>query len=354
MKTVTVTLPAKTYQIKIAAGLLTKVGNEVAKLWSPRKIALVSDSHVEPLYSAQVENSLSAAGFTVHVYRVRAGEDSKQLGVLSSLYEELLGDDFSRSDGVIALGGGVVGDLAGFLASTYMRGISFIQIPTSLLAQVDSSVGGKTGVDLNTGKNLIGTFYQPDVVLIDPTVLQTLSQRFLVEGYAEIVKMAAISSLDFWHLIESIKQPKDILKQAPALIEASVRFKAQIVEADEKEGGLRQILNFGHTLGHAIELLAGGQLAHGEAVSIGMVQITQIFEDRGLTHDGITAKLKKQLLAVGLPISSDLIGSSQFYELLKHDKKNHGDQLTLVYLKELGTADLYPVKLAAIHSFLNL
>lgn len=353
MEEVTVTLPTKTYQIKIANGLLASIGTEVAALWQVRKIAVISDRQVAPLYADQVLTALQKAGFEPHLYLVEAGEASKSLGVAGSLFDELVGDGFTRTDGVIALGGGVVGDLAGFVASTYMRGLAFIQIPTSLLAQVDSSVGGKTAVDLPSGKNLVGSFYQPDLVVIDPTTLKTLSQRYLVEGYAEILKMAAIDTPKFWQLIEKINQPADIVTYAQALIKASVTFKAKVVMADEQEGGLRQILNFGHTMGHAIELLAAGQLAHGEAISIGMVQLTKLFETYQLSPAGLTQQLQTALEQVGLPTESELIGSTAFYENMRHDKKNRHGKLNLVYLKAIGEPVIYPVQLSELETFFS-
>ncbi|MFD0897709.1 3-dehydroquinate synthase [Loigolactobacillus binensis] len=354
MQQVEVKLPEKAYPIYIEKGLFAQVGVLVKRQWPKiQQVALISDTNVTPLYAAQIRAQLSDAGFKVYLYTVTAGEASKSLGTASSLYDELLGDGFTRSAGVIALGGGVVGDLAGFVASTYMRGLAFIQIPTSLLAQVDSSVGGKTAVDLPAGKNLVGTFYQPDAVLIDPATLTTLSQRYLVEGYAEVVKMAAIASVDFWQLIEQIPNVAAITSHAEALIKASVAFKARIVMADEKEGGLRQILNFGHTFGHAIEAGAQGALAHGEAVSIGMVTLTQCFEHAGLSPVGTTAKLRHQLAAVGLPLTSALIGQPDFYARIARDKKNRGGRVNMIYLKAIGTPVVYPLALTALPEFVT-
>ncbi|MFL2028656.1 3-dehydroquinate synthase [Loigolactobacillus zhaoyuanensis] len=351
---VEVKLPQKEYPIYIENGLLAQTGTLVKKQWPKvQQVALISDSNVTPLYAEKVRLQLVQAGFQVYLYTVTAGEAAKSLGVVASLYDELLGDGFTRSAGVIALGGGVVGDLAGFVASTFMRGLAFIQIPTSLLAQVDSSVGGKTAVDLPAGKNLVGTFYQPDAVLIDPDTLTTLSQRYLVEGYAEVVKMAAIASADFWQLIAQIQSVAAILTHANALIQASVTFKAKIVMADEKEAGLRQILNFGHTFGHAVEAGANGALAHGEAVSIGMVTLTQCFEHAGLSPVGMTAKLRQQLVAVGLPVTSDLIGQPDFYTRIAKDKKNRGGRVNLIYLKAIGEPTVYPLDLTQLPEFVT-
>lgn len=347
-------LTDKDYDVLVDSGSLATVDQLVASVWTPRKVLIISDSNVAPLYLEQVKGPLQAAGYEIVTSIVPAGEASKSLRNAANLYQLMLDEAFSRTDGVIALGGGVVGDLAGFVASTFMRGIGFIQIPTSLLAQVDSSVGGKTAVDFDTGKNIVGTFYQPDLVIIDPETLKTLTPRYVAEGYAEVVKMAATaSSYDFWPLIQTIRKPEAILKNATNLITHSVQFKAEVVMADEKESGQRQILNFGHTLGHAIELLANGQLAHGEAVSIGMVQLCRLFESKGLTPKGIGADIAAQLKAVGLPTDSDLLFTSKFYDQLLLDKKNHGDHLNFVYLKAMGQPAIYPVKKTDLKAFVQ-
>lgn len=354
MKTVDVKLTNKNYLVKIEAGLLKQAGQLVADVWSPRKIALVSDSNVAPLYQKQVADSLMQAGFQVFCYDFPAGEASKSLTVLGDLARQLAADAFNRDDGVIALGGGVTGDLTGLLAATYMRGIRFIQMPTSLLAQVDSSVGGKTAVDLDSIKNIIGAFYEPDLVIIDPETLQTLKQRDLVEGYGEIAKTAAMVGGDFWSLIETINSPADIMTHATELSARSIQFKADVVMGDEKESGQRQLLNFGHTLGHAVEALAEGGLRHGEAVSIGMVAIMQIFENNGDAQAGITDTLRDRLQAVGLPITSPLLKSPAALDKVKNDKKNRHGHLNLVYITKIGDPQIVSIPSAQIASFLKL
>lgn len=355
MTKINLALADQSYDILIDPGLLQQVGALVQDVWTaPKKVLLLSDSNVAPLYMAQVQAQLTESGFKVVTSVVPAGEASKSLSNTASLYQLMLDQAFSRTDGVIALGGGVVGDLAGFVASTFMRGIHFIQIPTSLLAQVDSSVGGKTAVDFGTGKNIVGTFYQPDLVIIDPETLHTLTPRYVAEGYAEVVKMAATAQdPEFWPLIQQITAEEAILTHAKALIAHSVRFKAQIVMADEKESGQRRFLNFGHTLGHAIELLANGQLAHGEAVSIGTVQLCQIFEAKDLTKKGVTSAIKAQLQAVGLPVDSELLFTPKFYDQLLLDKKNQGDHLNFVYITDLGQPKIYPVQKTELKAFLQ-
>lgn len=351
MAKVEVQLPQTQYTVLIEPGLLNQIGDLIAKQWSGRKVALITDSNVGPLYQTQVSDQLTAAGFTVCDYVVPAGEASKSWPVIADLAAKMAADHFTRSDGVIALGGGVVGDLAGFTASIYMRGISFIQIPTSLLAQVDSSVGGKTAIDLGDAKNIIGTFYQPDAVYIDPNTLDTMTDRYVAEGYGEIVKTAALDSADFWRLIEQINSVADIRAHATELSQRSVSYKARIVMADEKEAGQRQLLNFGHTMGHAIELLAHGGLAHGEAVIVGMVHIMRVFEQLQLTKPGITAAIEERLKAVGLPTESALLGTPEFYEKIKNDKKNKNGTLNLVYVEDYGTPHIYGIPTDEVKAF---
>lgn len=345
-KTIIVNAKSKTYNIEIIDHGLKKLREKVQTVWSPRKVAVITDENVGPLYANQVQQQLNAGGFVVEVLTIPAGESSKSWMNLEKIIQQLAEKHFSRQDGILALGGGVVGDLAGLAASIYLRGIALIQLPTSLLSQVDSSVGGKTAIDLAAGKNLVGTFYQPDLVLIDPTVLLTLKSRCLVEGYGEIVKCAALVGGDFWQLTGQIKSPQAIMRNANALIEASVRFKAQIVAADETETRRRQLLNLGHTLGHAVEQAAGGRLFHGEAVAIGLYQLSRLFEQKKLTAVGVTEQISTRLQAVGLPLSDDELGTTDFYRALKHDKKIKQQQLTMIYLKKIGQPEFYcyPIK----------
>ncbi|MFC6164610.1 3-dehydroquinate synthase [Lactiplantibacillus dongliensis] len=338
MTTIEVKTTTANYAVKVKIGSLMNVAQAIKTVWTPRRIALITDTTVGALYADQVQTQLMAGGFAVTVLTVPTGEASKSWTQTMRLVEALSQAHFTRNDGV-------VGDLAGFVASIYMRGIRLIQLPTSLLAQVDSSVGGKTALDLPTGKNLVGSFYQPDLVLIDPQTLTTLPQRMLVEGYGEVVKCAALVGGDFWELLQSIQQPDDILLFAPQLIARSVSFKAQIVRADEKEGGQRQLLNFGHTIGHAVELLGQGKWMHGEAVAMGLVAVCRVFEAQGLTPVGTANAIAARLAVVGLPTELPDLALSTVLEAMRHDKKVHGDQLTWVYLTALGQPQLQPVPL---------
>lgn len=351
---ITVTLPNKTYDVKIEMGLGRKIGETVKQVWSQRKIIVITDEQVGDLYLHTTVNELKKANFDVYTATVPVGEKSKSLKFVGEVIQSMADNGFTRGDGVIALGGGVVGDLSGTVASLYMRGISFIQIATSMTAMVDSSVGGKTAVNLGKVKNIIGSFYQPDLVVIDPIFLNSLSERNLVEGYGEVVKCSALEGGDFFELTGKINQVDDILSNATELIERSVNFKANVVMKDEKESNLRRVLNFGHTLGHAIELLANGKLMHGEAVAIGMVTISECFEAKDITPSSVTNELKKRLMAVNLPTTSDLIGSREFFDHLKNDKKNDHGTLNLVALKAIGKPVIVPTKLSEMSDFVSV
>lgn len=326
----------KNYQIIIKEGIKNTAGSLISSIWSSRKVGIVSDENVATLYLDDLSKQLNALGFEIKPLVVPAGENSKSLTQVADLIKQMAQVGFTRDDGLIALGGGMIGDLTGLTANLYMRGIAYLQIPTSLTAQVDSSVGGKTAVNLAGIKNILGTFYQPDLVIVDPIYLRTLSNRDLVEGYGEVVKTSALAGADFFDLTGSIQNVAAIRQNALTLIEKAITYKAQIIMADEKEAGNRKFLNFGHTFGHPIEALNQGQMRHGEAVSIGMVTLTRIFEKAKISPAGLTQELIQRLKTVGLPISSNLIGSPEFISLLKNDKKNRHGILNLVVLKAVG------------------
>ena len=298
-----VALKDKSYDIKIKRNGLKECGQWVSELWTPQKVAVISDSRVAPLYAQMVLDALKEENFTPYLFVVPEGEASKSFKQAQILYDKMTDADFTRSDGVIALGGGVIGDLAGFVASTYMRGLHFLQIPTSLLAQVDSSIGGKTAVNTDKAKNLVGTFSQPDGVLIDPQVLDTLEDRILQEGIAEIIKAAAIADLKLWHLLETIEDEFELRERAEEVLLPSLIVKKEVVEADEFDQGSRLILNFGHTIGHALEKNAGyGTISHGEGVAMGMIAISTHAEKIGQTPSGTTKKLKKMIQKYHIPL----------------------------------------------------
>ena len=293
------------------------------------------------LYGAAVEKELQAAGFETSLIAVAAGEQSKSLETAQLLYDFLAEQQLTRSDGLIALGGGVVGDLAGFVASTYMRGIHFLQVPTTLLAQVDSSIGGKTAVNTKKAKNLVGTFAQPDGVLIDPNTLKTLEPRRVREGIAEIVKSAAIADVELWHRLSSLENEQDLVAHAEEIITACCKIKRDVVEEDELDLGLRLILNFGHTIGH------------GEGVSLGMIQITQVAEQQGLSPLGTTQELVTMLEKFHLPVTTDRWSEERLYQAITHDKKTRGGQIKIIVLEKIGQAKIVSLPTEEIRAFLN-
>ena len=266
MKTVTVNASVR-YDVLIEKGLLSHCGEKTAEVFSPQKsaAAIITDDNVSALYLNTVVRSFEQAGFRVCHFTFLHGEDSKSHAVLMNVYDFLIQNHITRSDFIVALGGGVVGDLAGFAAATYLRGIPFIQIPTTFLAAIDSSVGGKTAVNIPAGKNLIGAFHQPSLVLCDPNTFDTLSEQTFAEGCAEMIKYAMIWNRDFFDLLESC----DIHQQIEQIVAYCVDIKRQVVEQDEQDNAIRMILNYGHTLGHAIEKVSNHAVTHGYGVALG-------------------------------------------------------------------------------------
>lgn len=350
---ITVSLPNHQYDLTIGQNLLRDIGTWASNLWQPQKIAIITDETVASYYLEIIATSLIASGFEVVSYAITPGESSKSLANAEKLYEWLATEGMTRKDGVIALGGGVVGDLAGFVASTFMRGLHFLQVPTTLLAQVDSSIGGKTGVNTASAKNLVGTFAQPDGVLIDTDTLKTLAPRRVREGIAEIVKSAAIADKQLWQRLTELTSSDDLLANASEIIAACCQVKRHVVEADERDTGQRLILNFGHTVGHALENTAGyGVVTHGEAVAIGMIQISQVAESKGMMPTGITADLKQMLTKFGLPTSSEVWLVDEMYQALTHDKKTAGQEIRIILLTEIGQAKITTIETTLMKDFL--
>ena len=350
----TVTLPNHSYDLTIENGLLKDIGSWVQELWSPQKIVIITDTNVQPLYGEQVEKRLKAAGFEPATFVINAGEQSKSLSVAAEIYDFLADEGMTRSDGIIALGGGVVGDLAGFVASTYMRGLHFLQVPTTLLAQVDSSIGGKTAVNTKKAKNLVGTFAQPDGVLIDPDTLDTLEVRRIQEGIAEIIKSAAIADENLWLKLDTLTDEFDLKAHATEIIAACCKIKRKVVEEDELDNGVRLLLNFGHTIGHALENTAGyGNLTHGEGVAIGMSQITRVAESKKLTPLGTTEQLNQMIQKFHLPTCSNYWDQEKLYAALTHDKKARGGKINIILLESIGEAKIVRIPIEEMKSYLD-
>lgn len=307
---------------------------------SGRKICLVSDSHVGPLYFAPVERELKKTGASVFTFSFPAGEASKNLETVQDLYEFLIKNHFDRSDCLAALGGGVVGDLTGFAAATYLRGIRFFQIPTSLLAQTDSSIGGKTGVDFRTYKNMVGAFYQPVLVHMNMAALSTLSKRQYCSGLGEIIKHGIIRDASYFDWIaDHVDQIKALDPQTlEQMIYVSCQIKKEVVEHDQKEKGERAVLNFGHTLGHAIEKLSDFKLYHGECVVLGMICALKISLDRGFIarteYDSCLALFK----SFGFPMSVQGISAKDVVRVSKTDKKMNKGVVNFILIHPFGNA----------------
>ncbi len=336
MKRIQVTA-SRNYEVLVGRGLLQELGAHIKNLTKAEKIAIVSDSNVWPLYGSKAVESLKKAGFgNIISYVFPAGEESKCGETYLALLNHLAENKLTRSDCLVALGGGVVGDMTGFVAATYLRGIDYIQIPTTVLAAVDSSVGGKTAVDLPTGKNLLGAFYQPHIVLIDPETLSTLPREVYLDGMAEVIKYAAIMDEEMYPLFDDFNGNID------TIVARCVKNKRCIVDQDERDTGLRQLLNYGHTFGHAIELLNNFQLGHGHCVSIGMAIMSRACVKKGMCAPECATKLISTLERAGLPTSTELT-AEQIYEAMLSDKKRMGSTITLVVPSAPGTCILHKV-----------
>ena len=342
MKKLLINLGDNSYNIEIEKGLIKNVGNKIKELFNCNKVFILTDKNVDKYYGDIVEKSLEEAGFETSKYVIIPGEESKSFHSLLPIYNKLLDFRLTRKDLIITLGGGVVGDLGGFIASTFLRGVPFVQIPTSLLSQVDSSVGGKVGVDLERGKNLVGSFYQPKLVLIDPYVLNTLEEKFFKDGMGEVIKYGFIKDFELYKLLNSLNSREEVMENIEHIIYTCCNIKREIVERDEKDLGERMILNFGHTLGHAIEKKYGfKEFTHGEAVGIGMYLITKLSEEKGLVLNNYSESVKEILVRHGLPFNIDLGDKDEIIETISLDKKNMGSVLKVVIMKEIGNAEVY-------------
>jgi 3-dehydroquinate synthase len=367
MTTVSVNLAGRSYDILIGPSLIDRVGDLSAGLLSSRRVIVVTDDTVAPLYGARVYESFKKAGIGATLAVLPAGESSKTFESFGELMNALLDQRPDRKTTLVALGGGVIGDLTGFAAATLLRGIDFIQLPTTLLAQVDSSVGGKTGINTRHGKNLVGAFYQPRLVIADTDVLDTLPKRELLAGYAEVAKYGLIDDPAFWTWCEqngAAVLAGDAAKRSYA-IEQSCRAKARIVAADERETtDLRALLNLGHTFGHALEAESGfgPDLLHGEAVGAGMAMAFDLSAALGLCPAADAARVREHLAAAGLPVRLRSIGgdnrrsweAGKLIEHMRGDKKAEAGKLTFVLARGIGQAFVSrDVKEADLHRLLG-
>ncbi len=346
MKTLHVDLASRSYPIYIGTNLLEQPALFEPHLKSSTTVFIVSNTTVAPLYAKTLTNTLSQLGKTVRLLELPDGESFKDWQHLQLIFDELLAHGADRQSMIVALGGGVVGDMAGFGAASFMRGIRFIQVPTTLLAQVDSSVGGKTGINHPLGKNMIGAFHQPVAVIADLNTLRTLPPRELSAGLAEVIKHGAIADADFLDWIEANTGALlacDTNAMAHAVLR-SCEIKSAVVSADEREGGIRATLNFGHTFGHAIESGLGyGEWLHGEAVGCGMVMAADLSARLGQIGQADAQRLKRIIASMHLPIAPPKLGSQRFMELMQVDKKTEAGQIRYITLGSIGAARIQQV-----------
>lgn len=336
---VEVNLGSRSYRIVVASGALQSVGERLRELRLGTRTALVSDGAVMRLYGKTVVASLEAAGFTVITIDVPEGESAKTLAVAQHCWDQLLTAGLDRTSTVLALGGGAVGDVAGFAAATYMRGINFVQLPTTVLAQVDASIGGKTAIDHPLGKNMIGAFHQPRLVVVDPAVARTLPEREFRSGLAEVVKHGIVLDAAYFAELEHDLAPlasRD-LGVLERIIGGSCRLKASVIERDEREAELRHVLNYGHTIGHALEASTGyARYAHGEAVALGMVGEARLARRLGIADDETTARQQRMLETLGLPVRVPSIDVEPVISAMARDKKAKDGRVPFVLAPRIG------------------
>ncbi len=340
-----VELGERSYNIYIEKGLIASVAKQVRQAFNPTSVCIVTDSNLSSLYLPQLLQDFEAARISVCSFVIPAGEGSKNLASLEALCTYLMQRQFDRHSMLVALGGGVVGDLTGFAASVYKRGIPFVQIATSVVAQTDSSVGGKTGIDFGGAKNMLGTFHQPSAVYIDPNVLRTLPKRFLCDGLGEVVKYAVLAGGELYNRVMTLSSPEDFLNDDGYILEACVAYKRHLVECDEHDRGPRFLLNLGHTLGHAIESYYGyGRYTHGEAVSIGIAEMLSY----AACYYGLETSVQKDVcqLLERLELPIRIAGDRQaIFKQVLQDKKCQGDQIRIALPYAPGDVRVTPISI---------
>lgn len=328
---------------------LEKLGQEIRPIITGNDVAVITDKNVETLYLAQCKRSLEEAGFSVHEFVVTPGEMSKSGATYLELVNFLAEIPLTRADALIALGGGVVGDLTGFAAATYLRGIKVVQVPTTLLAAVDSSVGGKTAINLPAGKNLVGAFHQPALVCCDPNTLKTLPESIFRDGMAEVIKYGVIADAQLFH---QLKDPKKSADSIEDIIQKCVSIKNKFVKLDEHDNGIRQILNFGHTIGHAIEGASDYQISHGTAVAMGMSHMADISARQGWCSQQCAEEIQEVIKAHGFPIEDSLYPKEVLFDIMKADKKRKGNVIDIVVPERIGNCRLERVTMEEFEKLL--
>lgn len=341
MREVNVELKERSYSILIENMLKNKFKYLIREKFKGEKIAIITDENIYSIYHEFIENELVDESCEFKVIKIASGESNKNMSAVIKVYDELAEFEITRSDLIVTFGGGIVGDLGGFVASTYLRGIPFIQIPTTLLAQVDSSVGGKVGVDLEQGKNLVGQFYQPLAVFIDTSFLETLEDRIFYDGMAEVIKYGCIKDAEFLKRIAADKSRKDLMKNIDDIVANCCKIKAEIVALDEFDMGERMVLNFGHTIGHGIEKYYNyNRYTHGEAVAIGMMLISKLGVSLGLCNQKDIDDLEIVLKTNKLPTVAENIDWEILIKIIKNDKKKSGSSISVILLNDIGDAKI--------------
>ncbi len=338
----------KGYDFMADSGLIDQVCPQTMYLAPVNRVAILTDSNVGPIYADRIVKAFDEEKIRAYTFTYPAGEQSKNISVVADFLDFMAENHITRNDMVIALGGGVTGDMAGFAASIYMRGIKFMQVPTTLLAAVDSSVGGKTGVDTKFGKNMTGTFWQPSMVLYDTDTFATLSEDAILDGTAEIIKTAAIKKLRLFKKLEE----EDLAENLDEIVSSCVNIKGEIVAEDEKDTGIRKMLNFGHTFGHAIELRSGYSISHGRAVAMGMLMVTKATEKHRLTEEGTYERLYKLIASKGFETETD-IPLDELCEAARNDKKADGNFIKIIYLKRIGKSAELSIRYDELMSFFS-
>ena len=347
-----VNTPSGCYEVKVGSGLIKTLGEEMKKLGMGGRCVVVSGENVFPLYGQTALTSLREAGFQADALVFPAGENTKSLACYGELMNVLTEKQLSRSDCLVALGGGVTGDLTGFAAATYQRGIRFVQVPTTLLSAVDSSVGGKTAVNLPAAKNQVGAFYQPQLVLCDTDTILTIPERELRAGMAEVIKDAVIGDPDLFDLLQHI-DPARLFDALPEIIEACVRLKAEIVEEDERDVGRRRLLNLGHSFGHAIEQRSGYTLLHGEAVAIGTAMACRAAASTGMLDPVSFDAILSLLQVFGLPVVTEY-GADELFSIMMLVKKIAEGKINLVLPRSIGWCEIVPVSKDRLRQLLKV
>lgn len=353
---VRLSLGANSYDVVIGDGIRNQLGPYLKRLALGEKVAVVTNPVIDRLYGAGIRRSLQASRFVPKMIRIRDGERYKNLAEVERIYDQLILHRFERGSTLVALGGGVIGDMAGFAAATFLRGIPFVQVPTTVVAQVDASIGGKTGVDHSRGKNLIGAFHQPKLVCVDPSVLATLPRREFIAGLAEVVKYGVILDPAFFEYLEE-SAPAILKMDSKKLfhcIKTSAALKAKVVSADERESGLRKILNYGHTLGHAVETLTGyRKYKHGEAVAIGMASAAKLSYLLGMTEWRVVQRQISLLKMFRLPTELPKLDPGSILDVMDRDKKVVGGEIVFILPEKIGSVRIAPVDRKVLKAFLK-